>query len=126
MIEKPKQYFDTRSHQLYYQWDESEYFSHQEPIYDRTREYVEALETENAELREKRDNLFKAVIAKNNEALDLLCENEKLRELLLDYDKMLAIAADELADHQSSGLSMDSVLNALRIRMYDLRVEVDA
>lgn len=51
MIEKPKQYFDTRSHQLYYQWDESEYFSHQEPIYDRTREYIESLEAENAKLR---------------------------------------------------------------------------
>ncbi len=52
MIEKPKQYLDTRSHQLYYQWDESEYFSHQEPIYDRTREYIESLEAENAKLRE--------------------------------------------------------------------------
>ena len=58
MIEKPKQYFDTRSHQLYYQWDESEYFSHQEPIYDRTREYIESLEAENAKLRELCADLY--------------------------------------------------------------------
>ena len=51
MIEKPKQYYDTRRHQLYYQWRESEYFSHQEPIYDRTREYIELLEADNAKLR---------------------------------------------------------------------------
>lgn len=50
MIEKPKQYYDTRCHQLYYQWDESEYFVHQEPIYNRTREYIEALEAENTKL----------------------------------------------------------------------------
>ena len=40
MIEKPKQYYDTRRHQLYYQWSESEYFTHQEPIYDRTKGYT--------------------------------------------------------------------------------------
>ena len=68
-------------------------------------------------------SILYADYVKRMDALD--DENAKLRELLLDYDKMLAIAADELADHQSSGLSMDSVLNALRIRMYDLRVEVD-
>ena len=43
MIEKPKQYYDTRRHQLYYQWSESEYFTHQEPIYDRTKGYIESL-----------------------------------------------------------------------------------
>ena len=53
----------------------------------------------------------------------LRAENAKLRELLLDYDKMLAIAADELG-YQSRGLRMDSVLNALRIRMYELGIEV--
>ena len=68
-------------------------------------------------------SILYADYVKRRDALD--DENTKLRELLLDYDKMLAIAADELADHQSRGLSMDSVLNALRIRMYDLRVEVD-
>lgn len=51
-------------------------------------------------------------------------ENAKLRELLLDYDKMLAIASDELG-YQSRGLRMDSVLNALRIRMSELGIEVD-
>ena len=55
---------------------------------------------------------------------DLSAENAKMRELLLDYDKMLAIAADELG-YQSRGLRMDSVLNALRIRMYELGIEVD-
>lgn len=57
-------------------------------------------------------------------ASDLDSENAKLRELLLDYDKMLAIAADELG-HQTRGLRMGSVLNALRIRMYELGIEVD-
>ena len=52
MTKKPEQYHDTRRHQLYYQWSESEYFSYQEPIYDRTREYIESLEAENAKLRE--------------------------------------------------------------------------
>ena len=52
MTKKPEQYYDTRRHQLYYQWSESEYFSYQEPIYDRTREYIESLEAENAKLRE--------------------------------------------------------------------------
>lgn len=52
MIEKPKQYYDTMCHQLYYQWSESEYFTHQEPIYDRTKGYIESLEAENAKLRE--------------------------------------------------------------------------
>ena len=50
-------------------------------------------------------------------------ENAKLRELLLDYDKMLSIAADELA-YKSGVLRMDSVLNALRIRMHELGIEV--
>ena len=51
-------------------------------------------------------------------------ENAKLRDLLLDYDKMLAIAADELA-YKSRVLRMDSVLNALRIRLHKLGIEVD-
>lgn len=53
----------------------------------------------------------------------LKAENAKLRELLLDYDKMLASAADDLG-YQSRGLRMDSVLNALRIRMSELKIEV--
>lgn len=56
--------------------------------------------------------------------LRLFTESAKLRELLLDYDKMLAIAADELG-YQSRGLRMDSVLNALRIRMSEMGVETD-
>ncbi len=52
MIEKPEHYYDTRRHQLYYQWRESEHYIHQEPIYDRTSDYIESLETQNAKLRE--------------------------------------------------------------------------
>lgn len=55
MIEKPEQYYDTRRHQLYYQWRESEHYVHQEPIYDRTRDYIESLKAENAKLRAARD-----------------------------------------------------------------------
>jgi hypothetical protein len=36
-------------------------------------------ENENARLQGLVDNLFKVVIAKNNELFDLLCKNEKLR-----------------------------------------------
>lgn len=66
MIQKPEQYYDTRRHQLYYQWRESEYFSHQEPIYDRTREYIESLEAEHAKLLE--------LAARMAEALGIDCE----------------------------------------------------
>lgn len=51
MIEKPEQYYDAKRHQLYYQWRESEHYIHQEPIYDRTMDYIESLEAENAKLR---------------------------------------------------------------------------
>lgn len=43
------------------------------------------LEVENHKLRERADNLFNAVIAKNNELLNLLCENEKLRNQLCEF-----------------------------------------
>lgn len=70
MTGKPEQYYDTRRHQLYYQWRESEHYIHQEPIYDRTRDYIESLEAENAKLRAARD-----VWAEND---------AKLRELVRD------------------------------------------
>lgn len=69
--------------------------------------------------------LFDAVDGLGVEIEKLQDDNAKLRELLLDYDKMLATAADELA-YKSRGLSMDSVLNSLRIRIYELGIEVDA
>lgn len=62
MIQKPEQYYDTRRHQLYYQWRESEYFSHQEPIYDRTRKYIESLEAEHAKLLELATYALKHII----------------------------------------------------------------
>lgn len=40
------------------------------------------LRAENAKLQERVNNLFNAVIAKGNELLGLLCENEKLRSQL--------------------------------------------
>ena len=87
-------------------------------------EYLPAIEAENAKLKADAERMFQANVEKNNEVLGLLAENAKLLELLLDYDKMLAIAADELG-YQSRGLRMDSVLNALRIRMYELGIETD-
>ena len=45
----------------------------------------------------------------------------KLEELVMDYDKMLAIAAKE----RDVVLPLESVLNALRIRMYELGIEVE-
>ena len=80
MIEKPEQYYDTRRHQLYYQWRESEHFSHQEPIYDRTREYIESLEAENATLRTQ--------LADATESMGRVEERcAKLRELVRDMYK---------------------------------------
>lgn len=94
MIEKPEQYYDTRRHQLYYQWRESEYFSHQEPIYDRMREYIESLEAENAKLRNLAHILCHCMQihaecddcrlngAKGELAFDPLCACDGLHELL--------------------------------------------
>ena len=77
---------------------------------------------ENAELRERVCNLFNAVFAKNNELIDLLCENEKLRELVTDYDKMLGLA---LADYRGFDAPLsDATHIALRTRMYNLGIEV--
>ena len=65
---------------------------------DRMTEAVEALHSAPLEdqlvqalndadrLREKAGNLLNAVIAKNNELLDLLCENEKLRNQLRELE----------------------------------------
>lgn len=44
-------------------------------------ERMDLLKAENAKLRERDGNLFNAIFAKNNELIDVLCENEKLREL---------------------------------------------
>lgn len=92
MIEKPKQYYDTRRYQLYYQWPQSEYYIHQEPVYDHTREYIEALEAENAKLREYVTRLEQANIVLDSDNCDLrndmkdmqffIAENRKLRKLV--------------------------------------------
>ena len=54
----------------------------------------ERLEAENAKLRERAGNLFNAVFAKNNELIDLLCENEKLRELVRDMGELLDVLTE--------------------------------
>jgi hypothetical protein len=82
------------------------------------------LQSENAKLREENERLRSVVSDGADNAREILAESRKLRELLLDYDKMLEIAADEIA-YKSMELRMDSVLNALRIRMYELGIEVD-
>lgn len=81
MIEKPEQYYDTRRHQLYYQWRESEYFSYQEPIYDRTREYIESLEAEHAKLRELVDYMTPIALYGASEQ-----ERDRMRELGVEVD----------------------------------------
>ena len=82
MIEKPEQDYDTRRHQLYYQWRESEYFSHQEPIYHRTREYIESLEAENAQLRElTKLTIRSACIGCPRKLVWRLCEGCNLYEM---------------------------------------------
>ncbi len=55
MSEKPKLIYDAPKHQYLYEWQVGEYLWVSEPVFDSTREYVEALEAENAKLRELLD-----------------------------------------------------------------------
>ena len=84
----------------------------------------ERMAFENANLRDERDRMYKANVEKNGEILRLLEENAKLRELVQDYDAMLAIAAKNEAA-TSIILPLDAVLNALRIRAGLLGIGVD-
>lgn len=52
MTEKPKLVYDAPKRQHLYEWQVGEYLWASEPVFDRTREYVEVLEAENAKLRE--------------------------------------------------------------------------
>lgn len=52
MTEKPKLVYDAPKRQHLYEWQFGEYLWASEPVFDRTREYVEVLEAENAKLRE--------------------------------------------------------------------------
>lgn len=80
---------------------------------------------ENAKLREREGNLFNAIFAKNNELIDVLCENEKLRELVRDFDKCLDTAL-YLADSAGYPTMPDQKLFAsLRQRMRELGVKAD-
>lgn len=50
MTEKPKRVYDAPKHQYLYEWQVGEHLWVSEPVFDSTREYVEALEAENAKL----------------------------------------------------------------------------
>lgn len=50
MVEKPKLVYDAPKHQHLYEWHVGEHLWVSEPVFDSTREYVEALEAENAKL----------------------------------------------------------------------------
>lgn len=52
MTEKPKLVYDAPKHQYLYEWQVGEHLWVSEPVFDSTREYVEALEAENAKLRD--------------------------------------------------------------------------
>lgn len=59
MAEKPTLVYDAPKHQYLYEWQIGEYHWIDEPVFDRTVEYVEALETENAKLRELLSSYWK-------------------------------------------------------------------
>jgi len=71
------------------------------------------------------ERLKKAALRYKRERDRLNAENSKLRELVKDYDAMLAIAAKKEAA-TSIILPLDAVINALRIRAGLLGIEVDA
>lgn len=52
MTEKPKLVYDAPKHQHLYEWQVGEHLWVSEPVFNSTREYVEALEAENAKLRD--------------------------------------------------------------------------
>lgn len=89
MTEKPKLVYDAPKRQHLYEWQVGEYLWASEPVFDRTREYVEVLEAENAKLREERNHWHvEQVHAYSNwedahkRATELGLENAKLRELV--------------------------------------------
>lgn len=85
---------------------------------------TEVQRVENAKLRERADNLLNAVFAKNNELFDLLCENEKLRQLVRDMGELLDVLTecDLACRHYCDGCIGDCYyVNARR----ELGVEVD-
>jgi len=88
------------------------------------RDDLQRTNAENAKLRERAGNLFNAVFAKNNELIDLLCENEKLRELVRDMGELLDVLTecDLACRHYHDGCIGDCYyVNARR----ELGVEVD-
>ena len=52
MSRKPERVYDAAKKQHYLEWVASEHVSKVEPIFDRTKDYVDELETENTKLRE--------------------------------------------------------------------------
>lgn len=75
---KPRLHYDSYRRAYYLQWDaDSDHIGRQEPVFERTREYIESLEAENAKLQASNE-----VIAEDHA---VLCEqNAKLRELVRD------------------------------------------
>lgn len=61
MTEKPKLVYDAPKHQHLYEWQVGEHLWVSEPVFDSTREYVEALEAENAKLRDSLKALMMGV-----------------------------------------------------------------
>ena len=82
--------------------------------------YLPAIEAENAKLRERAVNLLNAVVAKSNELFDLLCENEKLRELCKAWRRF----SYELFDECLGFPELNDEFMALDDRMRELEIEV--
>lgn len=103
------------------------YKFHGEPIVDYW--YVpigraERLKTENAELRDERDRMYKANVEKNNEILQLLAENAKLREglavsipLPLDGNRS-AIHPDDIIGNNFGGTDFFGKVTEMHLTRY--------
>lgn len=85
MTEKPKLVYDAPKHQHLYEWQVGEHLWVSEPVFDSTREYVEALEAENAKLRElvKR---YHHLVNGTDELWSWQSVYEQLRELGIEVD----------------------------------------
>lgn len=74
---KPRLHYDNYRRAYYLQWDaDGDHIGRQEPVFERTREYIESLEAENAKLRE--------LIAKYSAAAKYLCGFSHCDECNLD------------------------------------------
>lgn len=90
-------------------------------------EYLDDIKDENVKLRAERDEWHRVAQSKQDiidHMRDATAENAKLRELCVDYDKVLDIAIRGYVGIDKP-LLIGANQTALRSRMYGLGIEVD-